>query len=143
LTWVCSLTLLFISGLFAAGAIGHALPAALAGSAGVIATTRTAGNSRRILLAVLLLTVRLLAVLRLAILLLTFLQLPVLRLPILPLAVLLHTILRCFVRHGFVGLRTVLRLHPITAGIGIATIRATLIIWLRPLRIALAGCRAC
>lgn len=95
-------------------------------------------------MAVLLLTVRLLAVLRLPILLLTFLQLPVLRLPILLLAVLLHTILRCFVRHGFVGLRTVLRLlRPITAGIGIATIRATLIVWLRPLSIALVGCRAC
>ena len=133
---MCSLTLLFVGGLFAAGAVGHALLAALTGSAGIVATARTAGNRGGTLL--ILLAVLLLAVLRLAILLLTILLLAVLLLPIL-----LLTILCRFIRHGLVGLRAVLRLCPITAGIGITTVGATFIARLRPLSIALVRRRAC
>ena len=73
-----------------------------------------------------------------AILLLTILLLAVLLLPIL-----LLTILCRFIRHGLVGLRAVLRLCPITAGIGITTVGATFIARLRPLSIALVRRRAC
>ena len=74
---------------------------------------------------------------------LTILLLTVLLFAVLRLTILLLTILRRFIRHGFVGLRTVLRLRTITTGIGIATVGTAFIARLRSLGIALIGCRAC